>query len=317
MKVECFQDFDEFAASIRNIESRMMFRNPDRRTWRLASVDVGRMILQHGQLGSGNIAQGQIQTDGYMLYLPLTPATEYTANGATLEEESFAILEPGSEFCISTKVAHDWGVVFVPIDIFAPAGECVWPAPSVETKTVRVTRALPHAAARFRAVLRDVMATAATRPRFESSPAARGAAAELLDIASSVLGLRRVAEPHARGRVKYPREDIVRRCHELLDQRDAWPVHVGALAAAAGVSERTLRTVFHEYFGVGPLRYLHLRQLYQVHRALQAAEPDAASVSEILVDNGVWEFGRFACRYDRHFGEPPSATLRAGCPCPS
>ena len=82
-------------------------------------------------------------------------------------------------------------------------------------------------------------------------------------------------------------------------------------AAAAGISQRTLQTVFHEHFGVGPLRYLQLRQLHQVHRALKAADPDAASVGEILVAHSVWEFGRFAGRYHRLFGELPSATLSA------
>ena len=79
---------------------------------------------------------------------------------------------------------------------------------------------------------------------------------------------------------------------------------------AAGVSERTLRTAFHEYFGVGPVRYLQLRQLRQVHSALRAADPEAASVGDLLVQHGEWEFSRFARRYRRLFGELPSQTLR-------
>jgi AraC-like DNA-binding protein len=317
MKTQCFQDFDEFAASLANIDSRMMLRNPDGRTWRLASVSVDRMTLQHGELGSGNIAQGQIEAGGHMLYLPLTPATEYVANGTTLDEDSFVILEPGSEFCISTKVAHDWGVVFVPNDARTAAGDTVGRSPGVERATVRVTGADPQTAIRFRAVLRDVLTAAAACPQFESSPAARGAAVELMEIACSVLGQRCAVEPHAAGGARIPRESIVRRCHELLQHRNGWPVHVAELAAAAGVSQRTLRSVFHEYFGVGPLRYVQLGQLHQVHRALRAAEPDTASVGAILIGNGVRELGRFAGHYRRQFGETPSATLRARSRCPS
>jgi len=33
-------------------------------------------------------------------------------------------------------------------------------------------------------------------------------------------------------------------------------------------------------------------------------------VTEILAGMGIWEFGRFAGRYRRHFGELPSETLR-------
>jgi AraC family ethanolamine operon transcriptional activator len=97
---------------------------------------------------------------------------------------------------------------------------------------------------------------------------------------------------------------------ERLEQRVGDPVHVGELAAAADVSERTLRTAFHEYFGVGPVRYLLLRQLHQVHRALSGADPEEATVSKILVEHGEWEFSRFASRYRQLFGESPSETLR-------
>ena len=58
------------------------------------------------------------------------------------------------------------------------------------------------------------------------------------------------------------------------------------------------------------MRYLQLRQLHQVHRAMQAADPDNVSVAEVLVAHGEWEFSRFAARYRRLFGELPSQTLR-------
>jgi AraC family ethanolamine operon transcriptional activator len=97
---------------------------------------------------------------------------------------------------------------------------------------------------------------------------------------------------------------------ELLDQQAGTPVSVLDLAAAASVSERTLRTAFNEYFGVGPVRYLQLRHLHRVHRSLKAAAPEEVAVSQILVEQGEWAFGRFASRYRRLFGELPSETLR-------
>ncbi len=86
-------------------------------------------------------------------------------------------------------------------------------------------------------------------------------------------------------------------------------VLVEELAAAAAVSERTPRTAFNEYFGVGPVRYLQLRQLHQIHRVLRAANPEAVSIGEVLVGHGVWEFSRFSARYRQLFGELPSETL--------
>jgi AraC family ethanolamine operon transcriptional activator len=55
---------------------------------------------------------------------------------------------------------------------------------------------------------------------------------------------------------------------------------------------------------------LQLRQLHQVRRALQAANPDEITVSNVLIRQGEWEFSRFAARYRRMFDELPSETLR-------
>jgi transcriptional regulator GlxA family with amidase domain len=55
----------------------------------------------------------------------------------------------------------------------------------------------------------------------------------------------------------HPRPGIIRRSQALLEERKGRPVYIWELAAAAEVSERTLRTAFHEYFGVGPARCLH------------------------------------------------------------
>ncbi len=58
------------------------------------------------------------------------------------------------------------------------------------------------------------------------------------------------------------------------------------MAARAEVSERTLQTAFKEYFGVGPIRYLQLRQLRQINIALQAAQPMAIQSPKYSCDTG-------------------------------
>jgi AraC family ethanolamine operon transcriptional activator len=310
MRSQVFRDFDAFAESVRDVDSRMTLRNPKRRIWSTSSVDLDGIDVQLGRLGSGNIAQGQLRADGYMLYLPLTDGVEYLANGSLLEKSAFAILEPGCEFCISTKVEHDWCVAFVPTHMFARGVDLVESPSNSEKTTCRVTRANHHIADQFRAIVLQIMTTAAECFRFESSPAASCAAAELLEVASVVVGRQQAVEPNREGRPKAPRQEIIRRSMELLEQRVGEPVRVGEFAAAADVSERTLRTAFNEYFGVGPVRYLQLRQLHQVYRVLRAADPKDLTVSEVLVEHGEWAFSRFALRYRQLFGELPSETLR-------
>ena len=49
-----------------------------------------------------------------MIYVPLTPGIEYKANGTVMMPGTCAIMEPGCEFCFSTKIDHDWLAAFVP-----------------------------------------------------------------------------------------------------------------------------------------------------------------------------------------------------------
>jgi len=307
MQSQLFRDFDAFAESVRDVESKMMLRNPKRRIWSISHVDLPSIHVQLGRLGSGNIAQGELRSDGYLIYMPLTDACEYSVNGTVLDKNSFAILEPGCEFCVSTKVEHDWCAATFPTHMF---GDLVEPTSGSEQKTVRVSRANRQLANQFRTAVGQIMTIAANCSQFESAPASKSAAAELLKVASVVVGQRQAGGPKQQGRPRLQRQEIIRRSKELLEQRDGQRVRIEQLAAAAEVSERTLRTAFSEYFGVGPVRYLQLRQLHQVHRALRAADPAAVSVSDVLVAHGEWEFSRFASRYRRLFGELPSQTLR-------
>jgi len=310
METYHFEDFDAFVETVRDVDCVMMLQNPAQRRWDMSHVYLPEVHVQLGRLGSGNIVEGQSWADGYLLYLPLTEACEYAASGTVLEQGAFMILEPGCEFCISTEVEHDWCTIFVPSDKLVGGSAPAEPSAASEKMICRATAPDIQAASEFRALVHRVMTTAAQCPQFEASPAAACAQAELLKVAAEIVEGRQAGQPGYEGRPRLPRPDIIRRSKDLLAEREGEPVLVEELAAEAGVSERTLRTAFHEYFGVGPVRYLQLRQLHQVHRALRAAEPDAVSVADVLLKCGVWEFSRFASRYQRVFGERPSETLR-------
>jgi AraC family ethanolamine operon transcriptional activator len=106
------------------------------------------------------------------------------------------------------------------------------------------------------------------------------------------------------------RIQIVHAAMNSVDQHDCEYLSVVDLATAAGVSERTLRSAFQEYFGVGPVRYLKLRILNQARKALQNADSSLTTVTQIAIPWGIWELGRFAQDYRLLFDELPSKTLR-------
>jgi AraC-like DNA-binding protein len=106
------------------------------------------------------------------------------------------------------------------------------------------------------------------------------------------------------------KEAVVARFEEFLEANPDSPLYLTEVCEAVGVAERTLRFACEQHVGMGPIRYLNLRRMYLVRRALVRAIPLSATVTQIAIAHGFWELGRFAVAYRRLFGEMPSETLR-------
>jgi AraC-like DNA-binding protein len=104
--------------------------------------------------------------------------------------------------------------------------------------------------------------------------------------------------------------DALRLAEEFLAARLETPVSLPTVAAAAGVSLRTLTRAFHKEYGVGPVGFLRRRRLEAARRDLLAAEPDSTNVTDVALRYGFAHLGRFAGEYRKAFGESPSETLR-------
>lgn len=103
---------------------------------------------------------------------------------------------------------------------------------------------------------------------------------------------------------------IVARFEEFLDANPDQPLYLTEICAAIGVAERTLRVACEQHLGMGPIRYLSLRRMHLVRRALLRADPSTATVTRLATDHGFWELGRFSVAYRALFGESPSESLR-------
>jgi AraC family ethanolamine operon transcriptional activator len=84
------------------------------------------------------------------------------------------------------------------------------------------------------------------------------------------------------------------------------------VAAALGVTARTLHTAMVSVNGMSPLKFITLNRLWAVRAALLRADPGSL-IKTIALDHGFWHVGRFSQAYHRLFGESPSVTL-AGKP---
>jgi len=102
----------------------------------------------------------------------------------------------------------------------------------------------------------------------------------------------------------------VRRAVRFVEANVARPLTVHDMAAAAGVSLRTLQQMFRTERAETPHAYLARARLDAVRLALLRADPDRDTVAAIARTWGFLGLGRFAAAYREAFGENPSATLR-------
>lgn len=103
---------------------------------------------------------------------------------------------------------------------------------------------------------------------------------------------------------------IVRRAEAWLDSEPPETVHVIDLCRALGLPLRSVQRAFHETLGIGPAHYLLRYRLHAVRQTLLHCDPFTTKVTDVALDHGFWELGRFAGIYGKTYGERPSETLR-------
>ena len=98
---------------------------------------------------------------------------------------------------------------------------------------------------------------------------------------------------------------VIARFEEFLAANHNRSLYLVEICTAIGVSARTLQVCCHDVLGMSPMRYLWLRRMHLVRRALLLADPTTATVTAIVTRFGIWELGRFSVAYQALFGEIP------------
>ena len=104
---------------------------------------------------------------------------------------------------------------------------------------------------------------------------------------------------------------IVRGAEDFLDGGGArQAVQVEDICRALNISRRTLYRAFHDQLDVSPKAYLRLKNMSAARARLLGASAKPTTVTQVALDHGFWELGRFSGAYRALFGESPSETLR-------
>jgi len=315
MEISTFSDFEAYAAAIQDADTRVMLPRLDQPLWQISRFMVNGIGIQQGLEGSGTIVEGAVRPGGCVIFVPMANASRYyKVNGHDLDECALTILGPGAEFCITASQASEWCSIFIPFNLATAWASDLGSHPfPLLPPVVRVMRTSQEGLVRLRAFVQRFTAAVDHHSGLLtlSAPVA-GAVSELKEVIAQALNPGGRTSLLVRGRPSISRERLIGKVKDCLQEHADGQVSLEDLATAAGVSERTIRTAFHDYYGIGPCRYLHLRQLHLIRRTLKGTDPGMATVSAVATHFGVWELGRFAQRYRTLFGELPSATLNRG-----
>src|ERR1700722_6350312 len=228
--------------------------------------------------------------------------------GSRAGADEIITLSAGHRTHVRSVARSHWGTIVVPTRLLAsntelrsrravvvPGGVSRW-RPSA--KSCRYLTRLHSRATRAANLQADVITTA---------EAARALEQELIDAVIACLSEAPLAvssDTHDR------HADIMGRFEDLLQAHPDRAFTSADLCAALDVSGRTLRTCCDDHLGMGPNRYMRLRRMHSIRRALRTADPATARVSKLADQYGFGEAGRFAGVYRTWFGELPSVTLQ-------
>lgn len=166
---------------------------------------------------------------------------------------------------------------------------------------------MPTLASSLDMILADL---ASDRPAF-ADPQLAGSAERML----SLLLLRYI--PHTHSRLLTPQASpaapfYVRRAERYMAAHLGASIAMDELAAAAGVSPRTLYYGFRQYRRETPMRYLKHLRLGRAREELLAARESGEKVSLIAARAGYPSASQFSKDYKARYGESPRATVMRG-----
>jgi AraC family transcriptional regulator, ethanolamine operon transcriptional activator len=278
-----FMDADEFADALNGVSGRYV---PTRRAvgdWWVETMPLDRLTVQRVQIGGGATFAGACVPGTVSVGLPTCDPTDIRIDGHSLDQRSMLVLQSGRSFTSSSPNVSQWAGVAVPVDHEDLDN-------GIRETMLAIEGGHTRGDLSGIATLRAFMASVFDRAEdgvFDDPIAVKTATKQAISCVTRVLESSAPLIDRHVGRPQFSRARVIGRA-----------------------LERTLRNIFQEYFGVGPMRLLKVRQLREIRAALLAADPQHDTVTRVASRFGVWDFSLFARNYKALYGESPSETLR-------
>lgn len=301
MTTQLFTDYDAYAATIGEASLSMRLTALEEMRWALQWTSAGDIRLQKGFEGGGSIAEGSTFADGWVFYHQCFPGQ---TNGETTSADDVFVAPPGSEFCLTCHPLHEWLTIFIPTSLlFASEHELEFSS----SARPQLLKPPPHLTRKFTSLARRFLATAESRPQLlVSELSVESFQREFLAAAKELFAKNQNPDNRHFFRWRHQTKSTL----QLAKSRPNQTLSISDLARQSGVPERTLRTAFQRCYGLSPVEYLRIHRLHQARHILRERDPEQTTVTQVALDLGFWDLGRFAGAYRRLFGELPSKTLR-------
>jgi AraC-like DNA-binding protein len=311
-----FKDHDELSSLIQGGDSEFIQREKGTFQGDFTFVGLDTGTVQFGYIKLPYIGKGvsRVNRAGFLIRLDLRG--EWIWRGRNMDRRSIVYLAPNAEYQDISPGDSPWAFLsfdWKPLEraLGAFTGTDFPMAP----QGCRLFLPEEDSFETLRRRLKAVQAAVRTDPSLlQESGARHGIEESVLSVLALALGSASQIRPVTYGATARLR--VIKHVEACLEARRGETVYLADLCAVTGVSERTLRTVFQESYGMSPVQYLRLRRLHQVRRALRRADSDLNTVQSVANRFGIWHMGRFAVEYRKLFGESPLETLKEVRPGP-
>jgi AraC-like DNA-binding protein len=306
-----FGDQDELASLLKGGDAEFIQKGRGAFEGNFTFVGLDAGTLQYGYVKLPHIGKGVslVNRVGFLVRLDLRG--EWTWRGQSMDRRSIIYFAPRAEYQDSAPGDSSWA--FLSFEREVLERELLDTPGSGSPLSPQGNRLfLPRADSfeMLRRRLKAVQAAVMTDPSLLLVPEVRrGMQESVISVLANALGSASRIRPVSDGAAARTR--LARDVDAYLEARKGDTVYLSDLCSVTGVSERTLRTIFQQTYGMSPVRYLKVRRMHQVRRALRRADADQNTVQSVANRFGIWHLGRFAVEYRNLFGESPLETLKA------
>lgn len=305
--VRVFTDPDDYTASMRGTRAEIVVTGRGQFTAKLIRIDLHRLWLQRFSDNLPRIAHAA-NIAGRAFVSFREPGPSLLADGLEVDPTSILRHSKAHEFHQRSFGSANFGAISLAVDDMAAVGEAMAGLDFTPPRDAMLVTPPSAAMAKLQRLHAAAGRLAKEAPEIIANPdAARGLEQTLIE---AMVGCLSRGEERESGLAAGQHVVVMRRFRRVLEENPEEPLYIPDICNRIRVSDRTLRLCCQEHLGMSPKRYLLLRRMAFVRRALHAAAPNAATVTDVATRYGFWQLGRFAVEYRSLFGESPSTTLQ-------